>query len=123
MTDTTTREDQVARLEREKLDLIGKLSAERRRALTAEAESERFRQVMSDDPELVASAASWLQWKNARQRVALHRLTRRVTAQRAVLRRLAETGREPTDEDWEVIRTSIAADLEDALAEVGLPRS
>lgn len=46
----------------------------------------------------------WLQRKCQAQRAALHGLNRRVIAQRAVLRRLAELGMALSPEEWTRLR-------------------
>lgn len=46
----------------------------------------------------------WLQRKCQAQRAALHGLNRRVVAQRAVLRRLAELGMALSPEEWTQLR-------------------
>ena len=69
--------------------------SERNRILQAENAELRAR-LAGDD----AGAQSWLQVKAHRQRVALDRLCRKVTAQRFRLRLLASLGRDVTYEEY-----------------------
>lgn len=60
-------------------------------------------------------ATAWLQWKVWRQREALDRLCRRVTAQRFVLRTLDELGRSLSREEYLAARAAAPEALQERL--------
>lgn len=83
-------------------DELLRQARERNAALSAEVES--LKAQIAGDP---SAAASWLQVKVYRQRLALDRLCRKVTSQRFRLRLLNELGRDVSREEYDEAKAKL----------------